>query len=274
MLGVIPAAGVGSRLQPLAFSKELLPVGSRTDGGRERPRAISEYLVERLIAGGADRLCFVISPGKHDIVSYYGGSVDGVPIAYVVQEKPRGLCDAIFRSLPFATAGEAVLVGLPDTVWFPADGLALLPDDRLSFLCFPVRRPELFDAVVMDDADGVREIQVKSEQASSHWIWGAFKLPAQALADLHALWLRRGREDQYIGTLVNQYLREGGTAVGVRAGTSYVDAGTVQGYRETLALLHGMALEKNDAMSWEKELNEHGRTDDTRADQAERPGPR
>ena len=33
MWGIIPAAGAGSRIQPLAFSKELLPVGSRLDGG-------------------------------------------------------------------------------------------------------------------------------------------------------------------------------------------------------------------------------------------------
>jgi glucose-1-phosphate thymidylyltransferase len=27
--GIIPAAGLGTRIQPLAFSKELLPVGTR-----------------------------------------------------------------------------------------------------------------------------------------------------------------------------------------------------------------------------------------------------
>ena len=72
MWGVIPAAGKGSRIQPLAFSKELLPVGSRLDQGTERPLAVSEYLVERMIAGGANRICFVVSPGKTDILEYYG----------------------------------------------------------------------------------------------------------------------------------------------------------------------------------------------------------
>ena len=75
MWGIVPAAGQGSRMQPLAFSKELLPVGSRRDGNRERPRAVSEYLVERLVLGGADKICFVISPGKSDILEYYGGGV-------------------------------------------------------------------------------------------------------------------------------------------------------------------------------------------------------
>src|SRR5688500_16014594 len=68
MWGIVPAAGQGSRIQPLAFSKELLPVGSRSEGEHERPRAVSEYLVERLVLGGASRICFVISPGKSDIL--------------------------------------------------------------------------------------------------------------------------------------------------------------------------------------------------------------
>ena len=33
MWGIIPAAGNGTRIQPLAFSKELLPVGHRDDDG-------------------------------------------------------------------------------------------------------------------------------------------------------------------------------------------------------------------------------------------------
>jgi UTP-glucose-1-phosphate uridylyltransferase len=64
MWGIVPAAGNGTRIQPLAFSKELLPVGSRVESGVERPRAVSEYLVERMLRAGADRICFVISPAK------------------------------------------------------------------------------------------------------------------------------------------------------------------------------------------------------------------
>jgi hypothetical protein len=158
MWGIIPAAGNGTRIQPLAFSKELLPVGSRTDeNGAERPKAVSEYLVERMIAGGATKICFVISPTKSDIVRYYGGGIGRVDAAFVVQPQAAGLCDAIFRACPLVASDELVLVGLPDTIWFPEDALARLPDDVLSFLLFPVERPELFDAVVLDDDDRVRE---------------------------------------------------------------------------------------------------------------------
>ncbi len=242
MWGIIPAAGNGTRIQPLAFSKELLPVGSRLDAsGVERPRAVSEYLIERMVRAGADKICFVISPWKSDILQYYGGSVGDVDVAYVCQAGAVGLCDAIFRALPLVPASEPVIVGLPDTVWFPADALCGLPNDRLTFLLFPVEKPELFDAVDLDADGRVREIQVKSQAARSNWIWGAFKMPGATLHALHRLWLRRERADEYIGTLVNAWLAEGNAAWGVRAGTSYVDVGTLNGYREAMRLLGGQA---------------------------------
>ena len=237
MWGVIPAAGKGSRIQPLAFSKELLPVGSRRENGTERPLAVSEYLVERMIAGGASRICFVVSPGKTDILEYYGSKVYSASVCYTVQTQPSGLCDALFRALPFVPDDEQVLFGLPDTVWFPENGFSFLEDDALSFLLFPVDHPEYFDAVVTDDDGRVREIQVKQPDASSKWVWGAFKMPQRIFADLHRLWVERGRSDEYIGTLVNAWLARGGRAFGVHAGERYVDVGTVHGYREAITML-------------------------------------
>lgn len=237
MWGIIPAAGNGTRIQPLAFSKELLPVGSRFDGETERPRAVSEYLVERMLHAGADRICFVISPWKSDILQYYGGGIDGAAITYVVQPEAAGLCDAIFRALPLIRSDESVVVGLPDTIWLPETALAALPDDKLAFLTFPVARPEFFDAVAVDRNGRVQEIQVKTPGASTCWIWGAFRLPGAVLHALHELWERRERCDEYIGTLVNAYLAEGGEAVAVAAGTDYVDVGTLGGYREAMRLL-------------------------------------
>jgi dTDP-glucose pyrophosphorylase len=248
MWGIIPAAGVGSRIQPLAFSKELLPVGSRFDGVAERPRAVTEYLLDRMIVGGATRICFVISPGKSDIVSYFGGAIGDASICYAVQSQPNGLCDALFHALPFIPPDEHVLVGLPDTVWFPENGFEVLGDDDLSFLCFPVEHPEFFDAVVMDDGDRVLEVQVKTTEARSKWIWGAFKLRARVLAELRELWLERGGSEHYIGTVVNRWLARGGQAKAVRAGTAYVDVGTLNGYREAITVLatneHALTVER------------------------------
>ena len=237
MWGIVPAAGAGSRIQPLAFSKELLPVGSRREGEGERPRAVSEYLVERMILGGADRICFVIAPGKSDILEYYGTRPVGADLCYTVQPTPGGLCDAIFRAVPFIADQESVLVGLPDTIWFPAEAYRELPDAPLSFLLFPVDHPALFDAVLTDPLGAVREIRVKQPDPGTEWIWGAFRLAGSTLKALHRLWLECDRQDEYIGTLVNSYLAQGGAALAVRAGVTYMDVGTLHGYRQAMALL-------------------------------------
>jgi glucose-1-phosphate thymidylyltransferase len=244
MWGVIPAAGAGSRIQPLAFSKELLPVGSRIQDGIERPRAVSEYLVDRMIRGGVTSLCFVVSPGKTDILEYFGGDIGPAHVCYTVQAHPYGFCDAMFRALPFIPTNESLCVGLPDTIWFPEDGLRVLPDDGLSFLLFPVAQPEIFDSVVIDGNGRVLRIDVKQANATSHWIWGAFKMPQRIFSALFDLWCEPGRRDEYFGTLVNAYLQRGGEAKGVCAGESYVDTGTLHGYREALRMLRSDAGEQ------------------------------
>lgn len=179
----------------------------------------------------------VIAPRKLDIVTYYGAAVDGVPVCYVIQPEPNGLCDAVFRALPFAAHDETVAVGLPDTVWFPDDALGALPRRALAFLLFPVKDPRWFDAVLTDSKGNVQQIQVKEQKPKTHWIWGAFQAPASAMQRLHSLWRERQRTDEYFGTLVNEHLRRGGSAVAVRAGKSYVDVGTVTGYRKAFAKL-------------------------------------
>jgi glucose-1-phosphate thymidylyltransferase len=243
MWGVIPAAGRGSRIQPLAFSKELLPVGSRVQDGIERPCAVSEYLLERMILGHTDKICFVISPGKSDILEYFGDCYGAASIAYVVQPRPAGLCDAVFQASHVVGTREPVIVGLPDTIWFPRSALSALSDDTLSFLLFPVQRPEFFDAVVLNAAGRVQEIQVKKPGATSRWIWGAFKMPGAIFDELRRLWIARDRVDEFFGTLINAYVAQGGEAVGVKAGEAYVDVGTLHGYHKAMNLLAEMTGE-------------------------------
>ncbi len=107
----------------------------------------------------------------------------------------------------------------------------------LSFLLFPVDRPELFDAVCTNGAGEVTEIQVKRRGAETRWIWGAIKMPGAVFHALYRLWCRPERRDEYLGTLVNAWIAEGGRAFGVERGTEYVDVGTLHGYRAALHLL-------------------------------------
>jgi len=116
----------------------------------------------------------------------------------------------------------------------------------LAFLLFPVNHPELFDAVVMDERGRVLEIQVKAVNARSRWVWGAFRMPGHLFHELYRFWHARGEHEQYVGTLINAWLKQGGEAVGVRSGERYVDVGTLHGYREAINLLtHFKELSRN-----------------------------
>jgi dTDP-glucose pyrophosphorylase len=240
MIGIIPAAGAGQRIQPLGCSKELLPVGSRIVEGIERPKAVSEYLVERMIAAGAEQICMVISAEKSDIVRYYAERNYAAEIFYVIQQKPAGLCDALFRAEPFARHHHQVLIGLPDTIWFPENAYRPAVEDRkanVNLVLFPVDYPSAFDAVVCDPQGYVEKVEVKQRGAHSQWVWGAVTCTGEAFHALKLLWESRHREDEYLGHLLNAYIAAGDAVRGSYSGERYMDVGTLEGYHRALDYL-------------------------------------
>jgi dTDP-glucose pyrophosphorylase len=246
MIGIIPAAGAGQRIQPLGCSKELLPVGSRVIDGVERPKAVAEYLVERMIAAGATQICMVISAEKSDIVKYFAEREYAAEIFYVVQQRPLGLCDALFRAEPFACHQREVLIGLPDTIWFPENAYhaALENTDGagINLVCFPVLNPSAFDAVVTDDLGYVRRVEVKQKDAHSHWVWGAVTATGEAFHALKLLWDARHREDEYLGHLLNAYMDAGNIVRAIHCGEKYMDVGTLEGYRHAQDFLRAVRV--------------------------------
>ncbi len=244
MLGIIPAAGAGQRIQPLGCSKELLPVGSRMVEGVERPKAVAEYLVERMIAAGATQICMIISAEKTDIVKYFAERRYAAEIFYVVQQQPQGLCDALFRAEPFARHQRQVLIGLPDTIWFPENAyrqaLEKIDGAGVNLVCFPVMDASAFDAVVSDDLGYVRRVEVKVPQPQSLWIWGAVTATGEAFHDLKLLWDARHREDEYLGHLLNAYIDAGNVVRATHCGEKYMDVGTLEGYRAAQDFLRSL----------------------------------
>ncbi len=234
MIGIIPAAGAGLRIQPLGCSKELLPVGSREIDGVERPKAVSEYLVERMIAAGARQICMVISAEKSDIVRYYAERDYGAEIFYAVQRKPAGLCDAIFRAESFVRCDEAepVLIGLPDTIWYPENAFhaSVEHGPAVNLVLFPVTNPSVFDAVLCDADGRVERVEVKQPKPGSNWIWGAVTASGRAYHELRMLWESRHREDEYLGHLLNAYIAAGNPVHATANGEHYMDVGTMEGY--------------------------------------------
>ena len=89
MKGLIPAAGMGTRLGPitLAIPKELLMVGDKACIG---------HVVEAFKLAGITDIAIVVGWKKHAILDYFGsGKRLGVDITYIVQDERNGLAKAV-----------------------------------------------------------------------------------------------------------------------------------------------------------------------------------
>jgi glucose-1-phosphate thymidylyltransferase len=193
-----------------------------------------------MIAAGATQICIVISPEKSDMIRYYAERSYAAEIFYVVQQSPRGLCDALFRGEPFAEGHDQVLIGLPDTVWFPENAyLTALSQQRadVNLILFPVENPSMFDAVTCDPQNFALNIEGKVANPRSHWVWGAITATSEAFRCLKLLWEARHREDEYMSTLLNAYIDAGNAVRGHPTGETYIDVGTMQGFRRAQEFL-------------------------------------
>jgi dTDP-glucose pyrophosphorylase len=226
-------------MQPLGGSKELLPLGWSPAGqeGKQRLRVISEYLVERMLVAGAERICFVVSAEKADLLRYYAQSAWAARMFFVVQPRAGGLCDAVFRAAPFVDPAEPVLIGLPDTVWHPRTAFRHAPSEQIHLITFPVPNPEEFDAVIpVAGAPGqVLRVEVKQAGEARRRVWGAITAPGGEFLDLAECWNQRERRDQYFGHLLNAWIAAGHRVSCDEAGSGYWDIGTPAGYARALA---------------------------------------
>jgi dTDP-glucose pyrophosphorylase len=231
MLGIVPAAGSASRMQPLAGSKELLPLGTH----HGRLRMIAEYLLDRMFLAGADRVCLVVSGEKTDLLRYFAHLPQSDRLFFLLQPEPAGLCDAIFRAAPFVQAEEPVLLGLPDTLWHPAGAFRTAHRDSVHLITFPVERPQEFDAVIEEAPGAVRRVEVKQPGPPDRRVWGAVTAPGRVFQQLGQFWRAQGRSQQFLGDLLNAWIAAGERVSCDHTGTHYWDIGTPAGYQRALA---------------------------------------
>jgi len=178
-IGVIPAAGAGTRLAPYRAPKELIQIGYHTVDGRQLPKAAIEHVLTAMRDGGVDRAFVVVSPAKAELLRYLGaGEHLGLDLAYVCQEAMRGMPHALDQATPFLT-GRTVCLGMPDTVTTPEDCFAQLLDFHdatradLSLGVFPTTQPQALAPVLIEPGSfRVLAIVDKPEHPPAANTWG------------------------------------------------------------------------------------------------------
>jgi len=104
-VGLIPAAGSGTRLYPFARAvpKEMYPILGK---------AVIEHCVDNLRAGGIKKIFMVVGYQKGALMDYIGdGSFFGVNVAYVYQMKRLGLGHAIYQAKDWINTTFITLLG-------------------------------------------------------------------------------------------------------------------------------------------------------------------
>lgn len=172
VVGLIPAAGLAVRLQPLEGSKEMLSVGGRP---------VMDELVDRM-REAADEIVVITRPEKQDVIEHS----DELGLR-VVQGRPVSVSESLLLGLRGITPEDDVLLGFPDTLWNPVDGfvqlLRALEDADVALGVFQSAEPERSDVVTLDGIR-VEAVDVKPEQPRSGLVWGCAAARATALVGL------------------------------------------------------------------------------------------
>lgn len=169
VVGLIPAAGAGTRVAPLPCSKEIFPVGFRQvdDERVPRPKVACENVLDAMRCAAVEKVYMVVREGKWDIPAYLGdGHRLGLSIAYLMMRLPFGVPFTLDQAYAFV-CGRVVVCGFPDILTEPEDVFTPLLNRleatgaAVALGLFPVDDPELMDMVDVDEDGRVRFIQVK-----------------------------------------------------------------------------------------------------------------
>jgi glucose-1-phosphate thymidylyltransferase len=236
-VGVLPAAGRGTRLAPLRYPKELLPIAYEPAGGDGRgvrARAVAEYALAALAAADVEQVLLVVAPWKLDVLNYFGdGRHTGLEIGYLYQEEARGLPHALDLARSW-TRGKHVAFAMPDTITTPGDAVArlrsryLATGADLALAVFPTAEPERLGPVLLD-GERVVEVFDKPAVPPAANTWGA-AIWSDAFADLLHQGLAEtdeGAGEPVLGHYFDLAVRAGLKVIGVPiTDGSFEDAGT------------------------------------------------
>jgi glucose-1-phosphate thymidylyltransferase len=178
LIGLIPAAGFGTRIAPLPVSKELFPIGFASNGlSVPRPRVAAQYLLDRMATAGVQRAFFILRPGKWDIPAYFGdGSSAGIPLAYLTVHIPHGVPFTLNQALPFV-GDSTIVLGFPDILFWPANAYKALLDhlhrsaSDVVLGLFPTNEPGSVGLVEIDRCGRVLGIYEKSAMSDLRLMW-------------------------------------------------------------------------------------------------------
>ncbi len=241
MKGIVLAGGIGTRLFPLtkATNKTLLPTGKYP---------MIYYPIMNMKMCGITEI-MIVTNKYHigDFASVFGsGSELEVHLTYAIQEKAKGIVDALKEAADFAK-DETTMLFLGDCIfekpisYFYQNYLTIQKNTGARVLLYQVPDPERFGVATIK-GDHITEIEEKPTKPKSEYaVVGAYIYDKTAWEKIpHILPSARGEYE--ITALNNLYIEEGTLQYDIVDG-KWLDAGTFDTLMEAGNLM--MEADKN-----------------------------
>ena len=254
-VGLIPAAGQGSRIAPLPCSKELYPIGFRPmeSGEGMRPKAVSHYLLEKMRMAGVRNAYFILREGKWDIPTYFGdGAMVDMNLGYLMMRLPFGTPYTLDQAYPFVRH-SIVAFGFPDILFQGDDAFTKLLDRQAATEAdvvlglFPVERPWTMDMVEVNSKGEIGSLVIKPPDTHLEhgWIIAVWTPAFTEFLHEHLINLQKSFSQDHksfesqpevsVGHVFQAALRKGLRLQSVHfANQGYVDIGTPEGLQQAM----------------------------------------
>jgi glucose-1-phosphate thymidylyltransferase len=180
VIGLLPAAGLATRIAPLPMSKEIYPIGFQAaeSGDGLRPKVVCQYVLENMRRAGITKAFLILRSGKWDIPAYFGdGAMLEMNLGYLLMRSPYGVPYTLDQAFPFVQ-NAIIALGFPDLLLQPNQVYVRLLNrlDRCGaevvLGVFPSNQPEKVGMVEFDAAGQVQWIVEKPKQTHLRYMWG------------------------------------------------------------------------------------------------------
>ena len=232
-VGVVPAAGLGSRLQPFTFRKpkHLIPLLGR---------AVIEYPLSDLLSLGIRDVCVVVSYLGDAIREYLESR--GYRVRFVYQERRLGIAHAVHTALEQLGIGSRpLLVYLGDNIL--VDKLDVYYREFLEggydayILLAPVQDPSRFGVALVEGDRVVRLVEKPREPISNLALVGVYMFRDSSVYEKLYRELKPSQRGEYEMTDLLQLYIDRGYRVGYGVVSRWADVGTPEGLIEAVRLL-------------------------------------
>lgn len=228
VIGLIPAAGVASRLATMPCSKEVYPLGYRAgrSGEDKRLMVAGDFVLQRMRIAGIKKAFFVIRKGKWDIPGYFGnGESVGLHVAYLMMRLPYGSPYTLDQAWPFVQ-GRRIALGFPDVIFEPANAYVHLLAHQwksgadIVLGLFPTEQPHKMDMVETDISGNVQRIEIKPQETSLTYSWMTAVWNFNFTCFMHTYLAQRGQsktgystlkddKESYVGEVIQAAIENG-----------------------------------------------------------------